>query len=67
MRVIHQHFDQLKTKVSDSGDMKSKDSGANIEDFMMKMMKPMLKEWLDSNLPKIVKSVVQKEIKKLVD
>ena len=60
-------FDQLKTKVSDSGDMKSKDSGANIEDFMMKMMKPMLKEWLDSNLPKIVKSVVQKEIKKLVD
>lgn len=60
-------FDQLKRKVSDSGDIKSKNSGANIEDFMMKMMKPMLKEWLDSNLPKIVKSVVQKEIKKLVD
>lgn len=59
---------KLKKKMDDHNnpsDIGGKDE--NIEEFMVKIMKPMLKEWLDENLPKLVKNIVQKEIKKLVD
>ncbi len=36
-----------------------------LEGFIADMIKPMLKEWLDQNLPAIVRKVVQKEISKL--
>lgn len=38
----------------------------SIESFVLELMKPQIKEWLDANLPIIVKQIVSDEIKKLV-
>ncbi len=38
-----------------------------LEQMTRELMRPMLKEWLDSRLPDIVESLVEKEIKKLAD
>ncbi len=40
-------------------------SGTTVEDLVREALKPMLKEWLDHNLPAIVETLVQKEISKL--
>jgi cell pole-organizing protein PopZ len=37
-----------------------------IEDMVREMLRPLLKEWLDSNLPHIVERVVQEEVSRLV-
>ena len=41
-------------------------SGETVEDLVTEMLKPMMKEWLDNNLPKLVEDVVQREIKKIM-
>jgi hypothetical protein len=40
--------------------------GQTLEDFVVEMMKPQLKLWLDSHLPSLVRELVEKEIKRLV-
>lgn len=40
-------------------------SGATIEDMVAELLKPMMKEWLDANLPAIVERIVEREIKRL--
>ena len=44
--------------VADSG-------GRTVEQFIEDIARPMLKEWLDENLPAIVERLVQKEIQKI--
>ena len=39
--------------------------GLTVEQLMIQLMTPMLKEWLDQNLPAIVERVVEQEVKKL--
>jgi len=39
----------------------------SIADIVKEMLRPMLREWLDENLPGIVERVVRREIQKLVD
>jgi hypothetical protein len=41
--------------------------GITLEDIVREMMRPLLKDWLDNNLPKIVEKQVHKEIKSLVN
>jgi cell pole-organizing protein PopZ len=41
-------------------------NGTTVEDLVVESMRPYLKEWLDKNLPSIVKNLVEKEIRKLV-
>ena len=41
------------------------DSGATIEQFLVDLLTPMLRDWLDKNLPEIVERVVEQEVKKL--
>lgn len=41
------------------------DSGKSIEVFLAELLRPLLKEWLDHNLPMIVERVVEQEVKKL--
>lgn len=36
-----------------------------LEDMVMELMKPMLKSWLDNNLPPIVERIVQKEVERI--
>ncbi len=40
-------------------------SGTTVEDLVVESLKPMLKEWLDANLPSLVEALVKKEISKL--
>lgn len=40
-------------------------NGATIETIVREMLRPMLKEWLDQNLPDIVQSMVERELEKL--
>lgn len=36
-----------------------------LEDMVLELMKPLLKEWLDQNLPTLVERVVQKEVERI--
>lgn len=40
-------------------------SGNTVEDLVMESLKPMLKSWLDANLPTIVERIVEREVRKL--
>ena len=40
-------------------------SGATVEGMVAEMLKPMLKDWLDANLPGIVQKAVQKEVERI--
>jgi len=39
--------------------------GVTLEDIVKEMLHPMLREWMDSNLPPMVERIVQKELEKL--
>lgn len=39
--------------------------GKTLEDMIREMMKPLLKEWLEDNLPPLVESVVEREVRQL--
>ncbi len=40
-------------------------SGRTIEELVIELLRPQLKEWLDQNLAPLVERVVEQEIKKL--
>ena len=40
-------------------------SGATVEGMVAEMLRPMLKDWLDSHLPQIVQTAVQKEVERI--
>jgi uncharacterized protein len=42
------------------------DGQRSIEDLVREMLRPLLKEWLDSNLPHLVERVVQEEVGRIV-
>jgi cell pole-organizing protein PopZ len=41
-------------------------SGMTVEQLLMSMLEPMLKDWFDKNLPVVVERIVEEEVKKLV-
>ncbi|MEH6756446.1 MAG: DUF2497 domain-containing protein [Parasphingorhabdus sp.] len=40
-------------------------NGTSLEDMTRDLMRPMLKEWLDDNLPKLVEEMVSREIQRI--
>ena len=42
------------------------DQDLSINDFLAQLIKPLLSEWLDENLPIIVREIVSKEINKII-
>lgn len=40
--------------------------GNTVEDLLLEALRPMLKDWMDKNLPSIVQKIVEKEIKRIV-
>ncbi|MDX2073632.1 MAG: DUF2497 domain-containing protein [Alphaproteobacteria bacterium] len=40
-------------------------SGNTVEDLVMEALRPMLRDWLDKNLPTIVEKLVEREVRKL--
>lgn len=49
----------------DPGPVLGGGSSKTIEDMIAEMLRPMLKEWLDKNLPTMVGSIVEREISRL--
>ncbi|HSV29379.1 MAG TPA: DUF2497 domain-containing protein, partial [Candidatus Omnitrophota bacterium] len=41
--------------------------GVTLEDMVRELLKPILKEWLDENLPYMIERIVKKEIEKMVN
>jgi cell pole-organizing protein PopZ len=41
------------------------DAGRTLEDLVRELLRPMLKDWLDAQLPKIVERLVQEEIQRM--
>jgi len=41
-------------------------TAVTIEDLVLETMRPLMKEWLDSNLEIIVRDIVEKEIRKII-
>ncbi len=39
--------------------------GRTLEDMVIEMLKPMIKDWLDANLPQIVEEKVEEEVQRL--
>lgn len=40
-------------------------SGTTVEDLVIETMRPMIKDWLDSNLPQLVREVVEREVARI--
>ena len=40
-------------------------NGTTVEGIMREMLRPLLKEWLDENLPSVVERMVEKEIARI--
>jgi cell pole-organizing protein PopZ len=47
------------------GAMALGDAGRTLEDLVRELLRPMLKDWLDAQLPKIVERLVQEEIQRM--
>jgi hypothetical protein len=43
----------------------SDDHGRTLEDLVVEMLRPMIKEWLDANLPQIVEEKVEEEVQRV--
>ena len=56
---------QMERKASFPGFTPLGDGAKSLEDIVMDLMRPMLKDWLDSNLPPIVERIVQKEVERI--
>ena len=40
-------------------------AGVTVEQLLVDLLTPMLRDWLDKNLPEVVERVVEQEVKKL--
>lgn len=49
-----------------SGTELKEDPVGSLDDRVDQIMRPLIKDWLDNNLPRIVEKVVSKEIKRIV-
>lgn len=58
-------FASLAGAVSSSRGVSIGAGNRTLEDLVKELLRPMLKEWLDSNLPPMVQRIVEKEISKL--
>ncbi len=59
----------LAAKTKSTKDTPAKEEqykASTIEELAIELLKPQLKEWLDNNLPALVKQIVEKEIQRLI-
>lgn len=56
----------LRTLVSERQQVSVRAGGPTIEDLMREEIRPLLKAWLDANLPQLVERLVRAEIERLV-
>ena len=58
-------FAKLTKVASSSGPAPVTGGDKTVEAFLVELLRPMLKEWLDANLETVVQRVVEQEVKKL--
>ncbi len=58
-------FGNLSNAVSSARSMPMGNANRTLEDVVKELLKPMLRDWLDSNLPHIVERLVEREVAKL--
>jgi len=56
---------EIEKKASLHGVTLLGNSGRTLEDIVVELMRPLLKEWLDQHLPVIVECLVQKEVERI--
>jgi cell pole-organizing protein PopZ len=64
------HFAELAKAVDREPEAKANialGGGGTLEDLVKEMIRPMLKDWLDQNLPPLVDHLVRKEIQRMVN
>ncbi|BCW89337.1 hypothetical protein sos41_24950 [Alphaproteobacteria bacterium SO-S41] len=54
--ALHRNIDIAETK-----------AGGSLEGLVREMMKPLLKQWLDTNLPELVERVVREEVERVTN
>jgi cell pole-organizing protein PopZ len=59
-------FTQLAKTVTDTNAMRLGNSERTLEELCKELLRPMLKEWLDANLPQLVQREVEQAISRLV-
>lgn len=47
------------------GNLPLGDTGRTLEDLVRELLRPMLRDWLDANLPQLVERLVQEEIRRM--
>lgn len=62
-KVRDKHLDSVTSNASQHASSHRENI---LEELMIEMLRPALKQWLDENLPSIVKDLVEREIKKLM-
>ncbi|MCC8397802.1 MAG: DUF2497 domain-containing protein [Rickettsia endosymbiont of Labidopullus appendiculatus] len=60
---IFQHFSKTAREININA---SNSKGKTLEELVVEMIRPQLSQWLDKNLPLLVKQLVEKEIQKLL-
>ena len=55
----------LSTNIAVERELPGRVGNVTLEDMTRELLRPIVKSWLDQNLPKIVEKTVQKEIEKL--
>lgn len=60
---IFQRFSKTAREINANA---SNSKGKTLEDLIIEMIRPQLSQWLDKNLPLLVKQLVEKEIQKLL-
>lgn len=60
---IFQHFSKTAREININA---SNSKVKTLEDIVVEMIRPQLSQWLDKNLPLLVKQLVEKEIQKLL-
>ena len=53
------------SKLSENVALSAYTDNITLEDIVKDMLRPMLREWIDSNMPRIVEVLVEKELEKL--
>lgn len=57
---------QIGPGSADENSQKITPSGRTIEDHVLEMLRPMLREWLDKHLPQMVQRLVQRELDRII-
>jgi cell pole-organizing protein PopZ len=65
--TTRQSLGSLRSAIREQKSLLTHRNGPSIEDVIREEMRPLLREWLDANLPKLVEQTVRSEIARIVE